>query len=59
VASVTTTDVFTSVALMQASAVSTNGTIGYVIVGGKATPYVFLTAAGGAPANGWYKVGQA
>lgn len=36
-----------------------NGTIGYVVVRGKATPYVYITTAGGdVVANGWYKVGN-
>lgn len=57
-ASVTTTDVFTSIALMKASAVSTAGTIGYVVQGGKATGYIYLTTAVGAPSNDWYKLAQ-
>jgi hypothetical protein len=57
VASVTTTDVFASVALMQATTPAT-GTIGYVVTRGKATGYVYLTTAGGADVTGWHKLSQ-
>lgn len=55
-ASVTTTDLFTSKSAMDATTPAAGtGTIGFVMVNGKAVAYVYLTTASGAPANGWYR----
>jgi hypothetical protein len=56
-ASVTTTDIYASLAARDAAGTPAGGagTICFVIQGGKAVQYVWLTTAVGAAVTGWHK----